>query len=84
VTIDRPSVHLGALKPAEDGDAHVLRLVEQHGARGSVTVRFDRPIAAVHECDLLERAEARIACQDGALATEMRPFQIRSFLIRFA
>ena len=83
LSVDAPNVHVGALKPAEDGDGCILRLVEQHGGRGGVAVRFDRELRSVEECDLLERTEERLAHDGHELRTEMRPFEIKSFRVRF-
>ncbi|MFP4056205.1 MAG: alpha-mannosidase [Candidatus Brocadiia bacterium] len=80
--LDGPNAHVGALKPAEDGDGAVLRLVEQHGARGPVRVSFDRPLASVEECDLLERPERALEAQGEGFTAVLRPFEIRSFRIR--
>ena len=84
LSLDAPNVHVGALKPAEEGDAVVLRLVEQHGARGAVTATFDRELARVQECDLLERPEREVSPRGGSFRTRLRPFEIKSFLVAFA
>ena len=84
LSLDAPNVHVGALKPAEDGDGAILRLVEQHGARGPVTVTFDRPLASVEACDLLERREADVAPEGPAFTTTIRHFEIQTFRLRFA
>ena len=84
LTLDAPNVHVGALKPAEDGEGCILRLVEQHGARGPATVTFDRPLASVEECDLLERPERALEAKGGAFTTHLRPFEIKGFRLRFA
>ena len=83
LSVDAPNVHVGALKPAEEGEGAILRLVEQHGARGPVRVTFDRPLASVEACDLLERAEGKVETKGCAFTTSLRPFEIASFRIRF-
>ncbi|NQT51355.1 hypothetical protein HQ576_04860, partial [bacterium] len=82
--LDAPNVHVGALKPAEDGDGAILRLVEQHGARGPVTVTFDRPLASVEECDLLERAERKVEHSGASFTADVQPFEIKSFRLRWS
>ncbi|MFW6164372.1 MAG: glycosyl hydrolase-related protein, partial [Planctomycetota bacterium] len=66
----------------------ILRLVEQHGARGPVTVTLDRPLAAIEACDLLERPEPEktpevFSVGDHAFATALRPFEIQTLRLRF-
>jgi len=82
ISVEPTSVHLGALKPAEEGKGRVLRLVEQHGGRGKATVRFDRAISSIQECDLLERAERKVAARRRSFTAAMRPFEMKSFLLR--
>jgi len=47
-------------------------------------VRLARPVAAVEECDLLERPEHPIEPTADGFRTSLRPFEIKSFRIRFA
>ena len=76
LTIQATGVHLGALKPPEQGKGYVVRLAELHGGRETVTVQFDRRIANVQECDLLESPERRIRGRARQFALQTRPFQI--------
>jgi alpha-mannosidase len=77
-------VHLGALKPAEDGRDVVVRLIEQHGGRCRAAVTFDQPLRQVQECDLLERPLRRLRRRKHSFTTPLAPFEIRSFLVRLA
>jgi hypothetical protein len=47
-----------------------------------VTVTFDRPLASVEACDLLERPECTLGAEGGSFTAVLRPFEIRSFRIR--
>ncbi len=49
------SVEIVALKRAEEDDRLILRLVEVHGATGSVHIRWRLPVKEVEPVDLLER-----------------------------
>ena len=84
VRVEGDGVHLGALNPAEDGGATVVRLVELRGGRGRAKVTFDRPVARVDECDLLERPLRRVRSARRGFATDMTPFEIKSFLVETA
>jgi len=83
VAADRYGVHIGALKPAEDGDGVILRLAEQHGVQCDFAVTFDRPIDSAEACDLLERKTADVKTKGNELRTALAPFEIKTFRIRF-
>ncbi len=40
VSLSSPEMELSALKPAEDGDGHIVRLVDRHGRGGSGELRW--------------------------------------------
>ena len=74
-----------ALKRAEDGDGLVLRVYEAHGARGPASVRLPFRVASAEPVDLMERPtedDGPVTLDDGALAFDLRPFEIRSFRVR--
>lgn len=66
-------LHVAALKPAEHGNAVVLRLVEMHGAAGSFSVDWGFPVKRVWATDLHEAARAEPVYR-------VRPFQIITLL----
>jgi alpha-mannosidase len=68
-----------ALKPAEDGHGHVLRVYEPNGGRGTVRIRLGFPAVRVRECNLVEEDGERVTVRKGAFQFEIRPFQIRTF-----
>lgn len=72
------------LKPAEDGDGWILRCYEAHGGRGNVRVRFDQPLAQVGTCNLVEEPGEEIEVQGNSFGFTIRPFEIKSFRLRFA
>ena len=74
-----------ALKPAEDGDGLILRVYEAHGGRGPASVRLPFDITEAETVDLLERPYADdgdVTVEDGALAFDLLPYQIRTFRVR--
>ncbi|MFA6448687.1 MAG: glycosyl hydrolase-related protein, partial [bacterium] len=83
ISINRPNVMLAALKLAEDEDALVIRLYESRNARGPVSVKLFKPIVQAMECDLLEKAAAPAKVVSGALRFDIKPYEIRTFKLRF-
>ncbi|GAA1705134.1 glycoside hydrolase family 38 C-terminal domain-containing protein [Kribbella yunnanensis] len=77
VTIDNPNLVVEALKLADDQSGDVIvRLYESTGgrSRGVITPSFEA--TSVTEVDLLERHLADRALDGGAVALDLRPFQI--------
>ncbi|MFJ6567503.1 alpha-mannosidase [Streptomyces sp. NPDC091292] len=85
VALDTTDVVVESVKLADDrsGDV-VIRLYEACG--GAVPARLSAgfPLAAAHECDLLEQPiqESALASDDGTVALRFRPFQIRTLRLR--
>lgn len=80
LTVDSPLVSLDALKKAEDEDALLIRLHERCGARGKVCVSWKLPVTGWRECSPLE--EPLEGWRDSPMEFNIRPFEIRSFLLR--
>ncbi len=79
---ESPAVLIDAVKKAEHGEALVLRLHEYSGGRGSVQIESDLPIRSCQECDLLERRHGKRSTE-GTIRFEVKPYEIKSFLIDF-
>jgi alpha-mannosidase len=83
IALEGPGV-LEAFKRAEDGDGWILRVSEPHGGRGTVRVRLPRPPARVEACNHVEEG-AEAAEHDGAaFRFPIKPFEVRTFRLRFA
>jgi alpha-mannosidase len=80
--VSAPGVVVSALDPAPDGDA-VLRVYEATGrpAQG-VSVRWNAPVAAAREADLLERPGKVLAVSGNAVRLDLHPFEIRTIRLR--
>ena len=74
---------IDTLKWAEDGRGAILRLYECGGARGPVKVKLGKTPAKVTECDLMERDESEVLCDDGCFCFRIKPYEIRTFRIEF-
>jgi alpha-mannosidase len=77
--IDRPGVHIVAIKHAERDDSIIVRLYESHGARGPVELTTTLPVKLAFRADLMERTGAPIDCQKGRIAFTVKPFEIVTF-----
>lgn len=88
VTVDGHGVVVEAVKLANDGSGDVVvRLYEAHGTRARATVVPGFAATATVEVDLLEREVPARAVQGageeaGAVALELRPFQLLTLRLR--
>ncbi|WP_010270359.1 alpha-mannosidase [Paenibacillus senegalensis] len=71
------------VKKAEDADLAVVRLHEFAGGRHHVELSSDLKIVSWQECDLLERPAGEKNA-DSRLRFEIRPYEIKTFLVEFA
>jgi len=80
---DAPNVMIEVVKQAEDGDGVIVRLYEYMNQRSTATVTFGKKASSVEECDLLENKIAAIQHKGNVFSFEVRPFEIRTFRVRF-
>ena len=76
VAADRPNVTVEAVKRADREHAIVVRVSEAWGARSRVRIATPFPAASVMRADLLERDVAPLACVDGMVELDLRPFEL--------
>lgn len=79
-TLSSSRVMVDAVKPAEDDNRILLRLHEFAGGREVIEAISDLGILSWQPCDLLERALGEE--QFGLMRFDIKPFEIKSFLIR--
>lgn len=84
MSADRDNVIIDAVKQAEDGDETIVRVLEAYGARGPVTLTFDRPIASAVECNLLEEGDTPVDFEGSEIRFAIKPFEVRTFRVRMA
>ncbi|MDA1025131.1 MAG: glycosyl hydrolase-related protein [Planctomycetota bacterium] len=79
------AVEIVALKPAEDGDGVVLRIVEKHGGSGTATIRVpgwgDPAPVDLRERPVNPDAKFEVRA-DGGFELPLRPFGIESIRLR--
>ncbi|MGG7518082.1 alpha-mannosidase [Allorhizobium undicola] len=76
VSVDNPAIAVEAIKPAEDGQAIVMRLWEVSGTRQTAQMRFEFPVERIEAVDLLE--ENPVPLGDGS---QPLPLVFKSFEI---
>lgn len=74
------SVHVDAVKKAEDGDRIVLRFHEYAGQRGTVELTSSYPIRSWQESDLMERPVAELS-DEQVIRLQVKPYEIKTLLI---
>ena len=85
VSVSGLEVGFGALKRAHDRDGLVLRVYEPHGASGTTTLTFARPIASARRVNLLEEdVEGDVAVDGQRVTFDLRPFELASLLLELA
>jgi alpha-mannosidase len=77
------SVVLSALKPSREGEA-VVRVYEAAGqpAHG-VRMHFAVPLVSVRDANLIEDPGGEIAVHQDAFSFDLRPYEIKTFRLRF-
>jgi alpha-mannosidase len=71
-----------AVKRAEDADLLVVRLMETHGDSTLVQLRSALAILGGNDSDLRETTGAVLPLYDGAVQVAMRPWTLRTVLLR--
>jgi alpha-mannosidase len=82
VSVDRPGVSVEAVKPADEGEATIVRICEVHGSRGPVTLSLHRPFEAVERTELLERPQSTVDHDGPAVRLQLRPFELVTLRFR--
>ncbi len=84
LTIDNPGIRVLALKKSELSDETIIRLVELDGKPAdNVKVKFAGPVVATREVNGQELPLGSAKVVDGALETSFKPYQPRTFAIKF-
>lgn len=83
VNCSAENVMIEVVKQAEDGDGMIVRLYEYKNQRANVTVVLGKQAASVVECDLLENEVGKVAEMADAFDFSIRPYEIRTFRVRF-
>ena len=85
VTLSEENVMADTVKRAESGEGIIIRLYEAWGKRTKVHLRLPAIEGAqLFECDCMEEVIGKegVTCEDGAFVFAMKPYEIKTFLIR--
>jgi alpha-mannosidase len=77
------NLSLEAIKPSEDGQHVIVRLVERHNCHTNTTLIFDRPLLEAWSCDLMENIEARLSSVGNELPVVLKPYEILTLRLVF-
>jgi alpha-mannosidase len=83
ISVTGKSVIVDTLKNAEDGDGIILRVYETYNMTVPVSISFGVSVADCEECNLLEEKIANLPVEHDTISFTVKPFEIRSFRIRF-
>ncbi len=76
---DRSNVIAETVKLAEDGSGDwIVRLYESKGATVTCEVQTALPFAKAYETNMLEESPAGLACADGTIRLDFRPFEVKT------
>lgn len=79
-TFSADTIVVDAVKRRENGDEVVIRFHEYAGGRGKVRMETLLPVAGWCECNLME--EPLEEYKDGAVEVTVKPYEIKSILLR--
>jgi alpha-mannosidase len=81
--VDKDNVIIETVKKAEQGNAIVIRVYEIHNSRGQVELKFSYPIRNAKECNLIEQEPKAIEFSDKQVRFQIKPYEIKTFLVDF-
>lgn len=76
LAIDADNVIIETVKPAEDGQGIIVRMVEVSGAATDAKLQAALPYASAVYTDLMEQHLEQVATNDGRLRLHFNPFEI--------
>ena len=78
-SVDRKSVIIDTVKPAEDGSGDlILRVYEAMNAAGTAKLKVNLPAKKAYLCDMLENVQEELTLQEGELELSFRSFEIKT------
>lgn len=82
-SLDKENVIIEVVKRAEGDDSMVLRLYEFQNRRTKVQCKAFKDIQSVCECDMLENEVVEIQSERMSFNFEIKPYEIKTFKIKF-
>ncbi|NLD71154.1 MAG: alpha-mannosidase [Chloroflexi bacterium] len=85
LSVDAENVVIETVKPAEDASGDVIvRLYEAKRTATRCTLSTSLALAAVEETDMLENALGTLPVSEGAVALDLRPFEVKTIRLRLS
>jgi alpha-mannosidase len=78
------NVIVSAVKKAEDDNSLVVRFYEWAGKQGDVTIQLPRGAQSARETDLMEKGDANIPVNGGAVKVPTKPYEIKTVKVQFS
>jgi len=83
--VSNRNVRVMALKKAETSDDIIVRVVEIAGKPATdVRIAFAAPVTSVREVDAQERKIGNMVVDEGGIAIDLSPYQLRTFALKLA
>jgi Alpha-mannosidase len=82
VSVDKENVVIEVVKKAENSNSVILRLYECFNKRDNVKLTFFKEIEEAWECDLMENSEKKIRPNGSNIEFEIKPYEIKTFMIK--
>ena len=83
VNCDKNNVVIETVKIAEDSDAVIVRAYETWNCKTPATLTYTSDIAEAMECNLLEEQDEVVEYSKNTLTTTFKPFEIKTFKVKF-
>jgi alpha-mannosidase len=81
--VDQENVVVDWVKRCEDSDDVIVRLYEAYGQRGPVNLTLARAPQKVAECNFMEEDDQPIEADGHTISFTIRPYEIRTFKLKF-
>ncbi|MBN2852993.1 MAG: alpha-mannosidase [Clostridia bacterium] len=83
IHIDQKNVVIETVKQCEYDHDTIIRMYESFNKTSTVKVTLAEEIESVYECDLLENPEQKIISSEKTFTVTVKPFEIKTYKIKF-
>lgn len=84
LSVDEPRLLLSALKPPQQGEGWVLRLVNPTGETLNSQINTSYKLAQARKLNMAEQLQASLSLNDGTLSVSLAPYQVLTLGLEFA
>ncbi len=85
VSVNKPNVMIETVKQAEDGNGVVIRIYEYENSLTKAQISLDRAaeIVSIEECNLIEEFIETVPKTENGFEIEIKPYEIKTYRIKF-